>query len=89
MAAAEGRGAALADDRNVTPLDLIDRPEAAPRNVPVAEDDVRPLSVGEVLTKREVAARLRVSVRKVEDLHPPCLDLGRTIWPSVQCSARC
>ena len=41
----------------------------------------------EILTKKEVAERLKVSVRKVEDLHLPTLRLGsrcnRYIWSEV------
>ena len=41
----------------------------------------------EILTKKEIAERLKVSVRKVEDLHLPCLRLGsrcnRYVWSTV------
>ena len=41
----------------------------------------------EILTKRELAERLKISLRKVEDLHLPNLDLGyrskRYLWSVV------
>ncbi len=49
--------------------------------------DVIPLDPNEVLTKRELAKRLKVSVRSIENLHLPCLDMGyrlkRYIWSEV------
>ena len=48
---------------------------------------VIPLDASEVLTKRELAERLKVSVRSIENLHLPCLDMGyrlkRYIWSEV------
>ncbi len=38
--------------------------------------DVRDISSEEILTKKELAAKLKVSTRTIENLHPPCLDLG-------------
>ena len=49
--------------------------------------DVIPLDTNEVLTKRELAERLKVSVRSIENLHLPCLDMGyrlkRYVWSEV------
>ena len=49
--------------------------------------DVIPLDPNEVLTKRELAERLKVSTRTIENLHVPCLDLGyrskRYVWTEV------
>ena len=49
--------------------------------------DVTPLDPNEVLTKRELAKRLKVSVRSIENLHLPCLDMGyrlkRYVWSEV------
>ena len=49
--------------------------------------DVIPLDPNEVLTKRELAERLKVSTRTIENLHVPCLDLGyrskRYVWSTV------
>ncbi len=49
--------------------------------------EITELNPSEVLTKKEVAERLKVSVRKVEDLHLPTLRLGRRcnryIWSAV------
>ena len=49
--------------------------------------DVIPLDPNEVLTKRELAKRLKVSTRTIENLHVPCLDLGyrskRYVWSTV------
>ena len=49
--------------------------------------DVIPLDPNEVLTKRELAERLKVSTRTIENLHVPCLDLGyrskRYVWSEV------
>ena len=49
--------------------------------------DVIPLDPNEVLTKRELAERLKVSTRTIENLHVPCLDLGyrskRYVWSRV------
>ena len=49
--------------------------------------DVIPLDPGEILTKRELAERLKVSVRSIENLHLPCLDMGyrlkRYVWSEV------
>ena len=46
------------------------------------------ISFGEVLTKKELAARLKVSTRTIENLHLPYLDLGyrshRYLWSEVQ-----
>ncbi len=48
---------------------------------------VIPLDPNEVLTKRELAERLKVSTRTIENLHVPCLDLGyrskRYVWSEV------
>ena len=49
--------------------------------------EVIPLDPNEVLTKRELAERLKVSTRTIENLHVPCLDLGyrskRYVWSKV------
>ncbi len=49
--------------------------------------DVIPLDPTEILTKRELAKRLKISVRSVENLHLPCLDMGyrlkRYVWSEV------
>ena len=49
--------------------------------------DVIPLDPSEVLTKRELAKRLKICVRSVENLHLPCLDMGyrlkRYVWSEV------
>ncbi len=49
--------------------------------------DVLPLDPNEVLTKRELAERLKVSTRTIENLHLPVLKLGsrsnRYIWSAV------
>ena len=49
--------------------------------------DVIPLDPSEILTKRELAKRLKVSTRTIENLHVPCLDLGyrskRYVWSEV------
>ena len=49
--------------------------------------DVTPLDPNEVLTKRELAERLKVSTRTIENLHVPCLDMGyrlkRYVWSEV------
>ena len=49
--------------------------------------EVIPLDPSEILTKRELAERLKCSIRKIEDLHLPVLKLGsrcnRYIWPEV------
>ncbi len=49
--------------------------------------DVIPLDPSEILTKRELAERLKVSVRSIENLHLPCLDMGyrlkRYVWSEV------
>ena len=49
--------------------------------------DVIPLDSIEILTKRELAERLKISVRSIENLHLPCLDMGhrlkRYIWSDV------
>ncbi len=49
--------------------------------------DVIPLDPEEILTKRELAERLKVSTRTIENLHVPCLDLGyrskRYDWSEV------
>ena len=48
---------------------------------------VIPLDPNEVLTKRELAERLKVSPRTIENLHVPCLDMGyrlkRYVWSEV------
>ena len=50
-------------------------------------NDVIPLDPSEVLTKRELAKRLKISVRSIENLHLPCLDMGyrlkRYVWSEV------
>lgn len=50
-------------------------------------EDTRDISGEEILTKRELAARLKVSPRTIEYLKPPCLDLGyrskRYVWSKV------
>ena len=49
--------------------------------------DVTPIDTEEILTKRELAGRLKVSTRTIEKLHLPCLDLGyrtkRYVWSKV------
>ncbi len=49
--------------------------------------EVIPLDPSEILTKRELAERLKVSVRSIENLHLPCLDMGyrlkRYVWSEV------
>ena len=49
--------------------------------------DVIPLDPTEILTKRELAERLKISVRSIENLHLPCLDMGyrlkRYVWSEV------
>ena len=49
--------------------------------------DVIPLDPSEILTKRELAERLKVSVRSIENLRLPCLDMGyrlkRYVWSEV------
>ncbi len=49
--------------------------------------EVIPLDPNEVLTKRELAERLKVSTRTIENLHVPCLNLGyrskRYVWSEV------
>jgi len=53
----------------------------------VTTHDVLPLDPNEVLTKRELAERLKVSTRTIENLHLPVLKLGsrsnRYIWSAV------
>jgi hypothetical protein len=53
----------------------------------VTTHDVIPLDASEILTKRELAERLKVSTRTIENLHVPCLDLGyrskRYVWSEV------
>ncbi len=50
-------------------------------------NDVIRLDSEEILTKRELAERLKVSVRSIENLHLPCLDMGyrlkRYVWSEV------
>ena len=50
-------------------------------------EDVRAISSEEILTKKQVAERLQVSTRTIENLHLPCLDLGyrskRYVWSVV------
>ena len=50
-------------------------------------EHVRDISSEEILTKRELAAKLKVSTRTIENLNPPCLDLGyrskRYRWSAV------
>ncbi len=52
-----------------------------------SSNDVIPLDPTEILTKRELAERLKVSVRSIENLHLPCLDMGyrlkRYVWSEV------
>ncbi len=54
--------------------------------------DVIPLDPTEILTKRELAERLKISVRSVENLHLPCLDMGyrlkRYVWSEVLAEIR-
>ena len=49
--------------------------------------DVISLDPNEILTKRELAERLKVSTRTIENLHVPSLDLGyrskRYVWSKV------
>ena len=49
--------------------------------------DVIPLDPSEILTKKELAGRLKISIRSVENLHLPCLDMGyrlkRYVWSEV------
>ena len=53
----------------------------------MSTNDVIPLDPNEVLTKRELAERLKVSTRTIENLHVPCLDMGyrlkRYVWSEV------
>ena len=50
------------------------------------------LDPNEILTKRELAKRLKVSVRSIENLHLPCLDMGyrlkRYVWSEVMANLR-
>ena len=50
-------------------------------------NDVIRLDSEEILTKRELAERLKISVRTIDNLRPPCLDLGyrskRYVWSTV------
>ena len=46
------------------------------REEEVTPEDVRDISSEEILTKRQLAAKLKVSPRTIENLHVPCLDLG-------------
>ena len=50
-------------------------------------NDVIRLDSEEILTKRELAERLKVSMRSIENLHLPCLDMGyrlkRYVWSEV------
>ncbi len=39
-------------------------------------EDTRDISGEEILTKKQLAERLQVSPRTIENLHLPCLDLG-------------
>ncbi len=39
-------------------------------------EDARDISGEAILTKRELATRLKVSPRTIDNLHVPCLDLG-------------
>lgn len=39
-------------------------------------EDTRGISGEEILTKKQLAERLQVSPRTIENLHLPCLDLG-------------
>ena len=52
-----------------------------------SSNDVIPLDPTEILTKSELAKRLKVSVRSIENLHLPCLDMGyrlkRYVWSEV------
>ena len=49
--------------------------------------DVIPLDPTEILTKRELADRLKVSMSTITNLHLPCLDMGyrskRYFWSEV------
>ena len=53
---------------------------------------VIPLDPSEVLTKKELAARLKISIRSVDNLHLPCLDMGyrlkRYVWSEVLAEIR-
>ncbi len=53
---------------------------------------VIPFDASEVLTKRELAERLKISVRSIENLHLPCLDMGyrlkRYVWSEVLAEIR-
>jgi len=58
----------------------------------VSTNDAIQLDPSEILTKRELAERLKVSVRSIENLHLPCLDMGhrlkRYIWSDVLAEIR-
>ncbi len=49
--------------------------------------DTHDISGEEVLTKRQLAERLQVSPRTIDNLNPPCLNLGyrskRYVWSKV------
>jgi len=53
----------------------------------VSTNDVIRLDPSEILTKKELAERLKISVRSIENLHLPCLDMGyrlkRYVWSEV------
>ena len=52
-----------------------------------SSNGVIPLDPSEIMTKKELAVRLKVSVRSIENLHLPCLDMGhrlkRYVWSEV------
>ncbi len=58
----------------------------------MSTNDAIQLDPSEILTKRELAERLKVSVRSIENLHLPCLDMGhrlkRYIWSDVLAEIR-
>ncbi len=53
----------------------------------MSTNDVIRLDPSEILTKKELAERLKISVRSIENLHLPCLDMGyrlkRYVWSEV------
>ncbi len=53
---------------------------------------VLPFDASEIMTKKELAERLKVSVRSIENLHLPCLDMGhrlkRYVWSEVLAEIR-
>jgi hypothetical protein len=50
-------------------------------------EDTRDISTEEILTKKQLAERLQVSPRTIDNLKPPCLKLGyrsnRYVWGRV------